>query len=423
MGLCWPAMHLTEDQRAVAEGRDGEAAAAAMRIVADAGALLGADRLIPVTSAHIDGCLYHGESGTEFAEFLVAGGGRVRVPATLNVGSIDLRRPDSVLLDGRRRRMAMRLMEAYTALGCTASWTCSPYQAGHRPAFGDDVAWGESNAVAFCNSVLGARTNRYGDFLDIACAITGHAPAYGLHLPDNRAARILVTTDAISDRLKDEDVFWPVLGALFGRRVGDTVAAVEGLDRFADEDRMKAFGAAAAAFGSVALFHIVGATPEAPTRAAALRGAEPEDTVALGPEALRQALGWLSTATGGEVTAIGIGSPHLSVAEFEDLLAALRGRTARLPFYANTGRHVVERLDALGYLKPLDEAGIHIVADTCIVATPIIAGRTGVLMTNSAKFAHYAPAKIGHEVVYGSLSDCVETAVAGRLVRDLGLWR
>ncbi|NNG03427.1 MAG: DUF521 domain-containing protein [Inquilinus sp.] len=416
-------MRLTDDQRAFAEGRHGEAAAAALRIVADTGALLGAERLIPVSSAHIDGCLYHGDSGTEFAEFLYRGGGRVRVPATLNVGSLDLLRPETVLLDGHRRQMALRLMRAYVALGCRATWTCSPYQAGHRPGAGEQVAWGESNAVAFCNSVLGARTNRYGDFLDIACTITGYAPEYGLHVKANRAAKVLFTTDAVSDRLKGEDAFWPVIGALFGRRVGDAVGAVDGLGGFAGEDRMKAFGAAAASFGSVALFHIIGATPEAPTRDAAFQGAAPEEIVAIGPAELRQALDWLSTSAGGAVTAIGIGSPHLSLAEFENLLAELRGRTARLPFYANTGRHVVQRLDELGYRQQLDAAGVTIVADTCIVTTPIIADGHGVLMTNSAKFAHYAPGNIGHEVLYGSLSDCVETAVAGRVVRDPALWR
>ncbi len=207
-------LRLTDAQTAFLEGQRGSSAAAAMRIVAGTGDLLGAKRLIAISSAHIDGCLYHGDSGTEFAEFLYQGDGRVTVPTTLNVGSLDLMRPENVLLEGHRRQMAMRLMKAYVALGCQPTWTCSPYQAGHRPRPGEQVAWGESNAVAFCNSVLGARTNRYGDFLDIACAITGFAPEYGLHLEANRAARVLLRTDGISDRLKDEDVFWPVMGAL-----------------------------------------------------------------------------------------------------------------------------------------------------------------------------------------------------------------
>ena len=416
-------IHLTGAQKAFLDGQHGDAAAAAMRIVAATGELLGAGRLIAISSAHIDGCLYHGDSGTEYAEFLFRGDGRVAVPTTLNVGSLDLMRPENVLLAGHRREMAMRLMKAYVALGCRPTWTCSPYQAGHRPGAGEQVAWGESNAVAFCNSVLGARTNRYGDFLDIACAITGYAPEYGLHMTDNRAARVLFRTDAVSDRLKGEDAFWPVMGALFGRRVGDTVAAVDGLAPFATEDRLKAFGAAAASFGSVALFHVIGATPEAATVEDAFQQAEPAEIIDIGPPDVREALSWLSTSTGGEVSAVGIGSPHLSLAEFESLLAALQGRQVRLPFYANTGRHVVERLEDLGYLKSLQDSGITIVADTCIVTTPIIKDKSGVLMTNSAKFAHYAPGNIGHEVLYGSLSDCVETAVAGRVVRDEGLWR
>ncbi len=416
-------IYLTPEQRALLDGRRGQAAEVAIRIVVETGNLLGAERLIPIGSAHIDGCLHLGDSGTEFAEFLYQGDGRVAVPTTLNVGSLDLLHPGTVHLDGHRRRMALRQMKAYVALGCRPTWTCSPYQAGHRPGLGEQVAWGESNAVAFCNSVLGARTNRYGDFLDIACAITGHAPDYGLHLSENRVARILIKTDALSDRLKDEDAFWPVIGAVFGQRVGDAVGAIDGLGGFATEDRLKAFGAAAASFGSVALFHVIGATPEAGTMDDAFRQTVPEEIIDVGAADVREALDGLSTSTGGQVTAVGIGSPHLSLAEFRTLLAALRGRKLRLPFYANTGRHVVERLAELGYLTQLEACGVTIVADTCIVTTPIIKEPRGVLMTNSGKFAHYAPGNIGHEVLYGSLSDCVETAVAGTLVRDPGIWR
>ena len=179
---------LSVEEQAIAGGRDGQGAAMAMRIVAESARLLGAPRLIPIASAHIDGALYHGDSGTLFAEALVEGRRRVTVRATLNVGALDLTGCSRVRLEEPMRSMARRMMEAYRTLGCEQSWTCAPYQAGHRPAFGSDVAWGESNAVVFCNSVLGARTNRYGDFLDIACAIAGRAPDYGLHQPENRRA-------------------------------------------------------------------------------------------------------------------------------------------------------------------------------------------------------------------------------------------
>ncbi|MEM9223801.1 MAG: aconitase X, partial [Pseudomonadota bacterium] len=148
------ALALTEDERAVLQGGAGDGAATAYRIVADSGQLLGATKLVSIQSAHIDGVLYHGHSSTRFAEHLVRQGARVAVPATLNVGAIDLLNPENVRLSGEERRSALRLMRAYEALGCTASFTCAPYQAGHRPRAGSDVAWGESNAVAFCNSVL-----------------------------------------------------------------------------------------------------------------------------------------------------------------------------------------------------------------------------------------------------------------------------
>ncbi|MEP4423621.1 MAG: aconitase X, partial [Nitratireductor sp.] len=154
---------LAADERALAAGGDGKAMA--MRTVAESARLLGASRLLPIASAHIDGGLYHGDSGTLFAERLVAEGARVAVRSTLNVGSLDLAGGCRVRLDEPQRGMARRMMRAYVALGCEPSWTCAPYQAGHRPARGQDVAWGESNAVVFCNSVLGARTSRYGDFL------------------------------------------------------------------------------------------------------------------------------------------------------------------------------------------------------------------------------------------------------------------
>ncbi len=414
-------MNFSEEESAIAAGRDGEGAAIALRLVADTGKLLGADRLVPIASAHIDGCLYHGDSGTEFAEFLVAKGAHVSVPATLNVGALDLLRPGNVRLAGGRRDMALRLMRAYEALGCRATWTCAPYQAGHRPAPGSDGAWGESNAVAFCNSVLGARTNRYGDFLDIACAIAGRAPHYGLHIPDNRRATVLVDTSAISDALKRKEAFWPVLGAWLGRTVGEQVAVLDGLAAYGTEDRLKALGAAAASTGAVALFHVAGVTPEAPTQESVL--AAGHVTIALTPADVRAARALLSTATGDAVDAVAVGSPHFSLEEILSLETLLAGRRTRIPIYLNTSRHVLGRLERAGRLAALTASGIVPIVDTCVVVTPILPAGGGVLMTNSGKFSFYAPGNTGYAVQFGSLADCVESAVAGRLVRDEAGWQ
>jgi predicted aconitase len=413
---------LTAEEQAIAAGRDGAGAAMAMRILAEAASLLGAPRLIPIASAHIDGALYHGDSGTLFAEALVAGGAKVAVRATLNVGALDLTGCAHVRLEDPARSMARRMMDAYRKLGCEQSWTCAPYQAGHRPAAGTDVAWGESNAVAFCNSVLGARTNRYGDFLDIACAIAGRAPDYGLHRPENRRARLVFDIGRLPAGFLAADHAWPILGSLYGREAGGAVGVVVGVPRRPGEDALKAFGAAAAASGAAGLFHIAGVTPEAPDLATAL-GGEPAETIIVVTEAMvADARRHLSTVARAEaIDAVAIGSPHLSLEEFGALERLLAGRRPAVPIHACTGRHVVAALDRDGRRKALERLGVVVVADTCVVVTPILPQRSGgVLMTNSGKFAHYAPGNTGYAVIYASLADCVESAVAGRpIVREL----
>jgi len=289
-------LDLSEDEKSIAAGARGEGAAMAMRIVADSARLLGAPRLIPIASAHIDGALYHGDSGTLFAERLVHGGAKVAVRATLNVGALDLVGCSRVRLEEPRRGMARRMMDAYRTLGCETTWTCAPYQAGHRPAFGTDVAWGESNAVVFCNSVLGARTNRYGDFLDIACAIVGRAPDYGLHRPEHRKATVVFDICQLPLTFMRSEAAWPVLGSLYGRSIGTAIGVVTGVARHPGEDALKAFGAAAASSGSVGLFHMAGVTPEAPDVETALCGALPVETIVVTPDMARDALGRLSTA-------------------------------------------------------------------------------------------------------------------------------
>ncbi len=415
--------HLTPDERALLTGAKGEAAALAMRIVTDAARLLGASRLVEIVSAHIDGCLYHGDGGVEFAERLADAGGRVAVPTTLNVGALDLLHPDRVRADAHATTMARRQMEAYVRMGAEPTFTCAPYQVGHEPGPGDQVAWGESNAIAFVNSVLGARTERYGDFLDACCALTGRAPYHGLHTDEARRAVAVVDASGVPDTLKGRDVFYPVLGTWLGLEFGDAVVAFKGLPADATRDQLKALGAAAASTGAVGLFHVVGVTPEAPTLEEATGGADVNVTT-LTAGALRGALDRLSTADAASgVDAVAVGSPHFSLEEIRRLAALVRGRRVRLPFYVCTARATWAEAERARLAEALEDAGITVVTDTCVVVTPILPEAGGVLMTNSGKFAHYGPANTGYAVLYGSLEDCVETAVSGRVVRDEGMWR
>lgn len=417
-------LNLTSIERAVISGETGsEGARMAMEIVVGAARMLGAQSLIPIISSHIDGCLYHGDSGVLFCERLAETGARVTVPATTNVGALNLLKPDQSRLPPDQRKMAFRLMQAHNHMGCTPSWTCAPYQAGARPAVGDQIAWGESNAVAFANTVLGARTNRYGDFLDIACAIAGRAPFYGLHTDAARRGRIVIDVSGLDPRLKSEDAFYPVLGAMVGRLSGETVPIIEGLqDSQPTEDQLKALCAGAASTGSAALIHITGLTPEAPDFETTLGGQTADETVIVSSEMIAQARDSLSLSKANTVDCIALGSPHFSTDECRTLLRLLGGRRSRIPIFLCTGRHVMEALAQTSEDAALSNLGVEFVVDTCVVVTPILPSGGEAMMTNSAKFAYYAKGNTGHDPVFGSLSECVESAVAGRLVRDTTLW-
>lgn len=415
-------MKLDPRQHAMLDGQSGDAVAMAMRILCAMGEVCRAERLVPVQSAHVDGCLYHGPSGVAFAERLLALGGRVRVPTSLNVGAMDLLHPEKVRLKDPDRSLAVRLMNAYVAMGCTPTWTCAPYQAGFRPAFGTHVAWAESNAIVFANSVLGARTDRYGDFMDICCALTGFAPESGLHRDENRRATLHVVLENIPEAALQLDAFYPVLGAWLGRVAGSDVAVIEGLPPHLGEDRLKALGAAAASTGAVGLFHAVGLTPEAASLESACGHRRPARREVFDRVRLRTERDRLSTNSGTRLDAVAVGSPHFSLAEFADLLRLLEGRRVAVPFHACTGRHVFRELESRGWDSELHACGVELLTDTCVVVTPVLRSTTGVLMTNSGKFAHYSRPLVQHEVVFGSLSDCVESAVAGRVERDEAAW-
>jgi predicted aconitase len=286
------------------------------------------------------------------------------------------------------------------------------------------VAWAESNAIVFANSVLGARTNRYGDFIDICAAVAGRAPACGLHLAENRRGRLLVRLDGLPDRLLREPALAPVLGYHLGSVCGSRVPVIDGLPADTDEDFLKALGAAAASSGAVALFHVVGRTPEAPTLEAAFQGHPPEEVLEVDVDDLRAALRKLSTAPDGEIHVVALGSPHFSLREFERLLPLVEARppSAGVDLVVCTHRLVLAVLDERGWSGRLRAAGVELVVDTCVVVAPILRRSSGVLMTNSGKFAHYAPPNTGLEVVYGSLEECVRSAHQGSVWRDPDLW-
>jgi hypothetical protein len=402
-----------------------------MRLVVLAAQALDAPGLIPITGAHVDSCLYHGEATIDFVDRLLEGEAVVTVPTTLNVGALDLLHPELWRGERAAAERGRVLMERYQQLGCTPTYTCAPYQlAFARPALGEQVAWAESNAIVFCNSVLGARTERYGDFTDIACAITGRVPDAGLHRDESRrAVLVLRLADDVPMSLRESDALYPVLGLVLGTRAGRRVAVLDGLPAGLSEDRLKALGAAAASSGAVAMFHAVGSTPEAPTLAAALHDGAPEEEGRITLADLRAARDQLTTAGAGAepgrpIGCVSLGTPHASLAEMraiEDELAGSRPATG-VELLVSTSRQLLAEAEELGLARRLRDLGVELLVDTCSYIAPVLRPSPLPAMTDSGKWAFYAPGNIGVEVVFGSRRECVRSAIAGVVWRDPALW-
>lgn len=391
----------------------------AMRLLVRFADAVGAENLIDAEAAHIDGCLYHGEVSLDFVERLVELGGKVRIPTTLNVGSVDLIHPDLFQGTADAREKGTRLMQAHQELGCVPTFTCAPYQTAFRPKFGAQIAWAESNAIVFANSVLGARTNRYGDFIDLCCAITGRLPNYGLHITENRRAKILVEIAGIPQGWDDPGHICVAVGHAIGLLCGESIPAIVGLPAMTSEDDLKALGAAAASSGAVAMFHAIGLTPEARGLHEAFQGHEPDEKIVLTVDDLRETVRTLSTVPDGtRLAAVCLGTPHFSLAEFARLMRLLNGPTPSVDIYVNTSRSVLHELEARGWANRLRASRVTLVVDTCTYVTSILRDLSGAVMTNSGKWAYYAPGNIGVEVAFGTLADCIASARAGRIVRQ-----
>ena len=413
---------LTDADEAILAGDRGEATAVAMRIVLRMAALEGATELIDITRAHIDGCIYTGPGGLAFAEKLRDLGGRVVVPTTLNAISVDHRRWQAQGVPEALGRPAAAVAGAYVAMGAQATFTCAPYLLDDRPARDEQIVWAESNAVVYANSVLGARTMKYPDYLDIAIALTGRAPKAGCHLPEERAPQVRVTVPPLDGV---DDSLWPLLGYLIGTVSPDAIPLVEGVSRhLPDTDALKAFGAAFATTSAAPMFHIAEVTPEAldPKALAALDLL----TIALTHDDLQRAWRELNGSDAGPVQLVSLGNPHFSATELAALAALCRGKTrnANVPLVVTCGRAEMAKAEAAGDVALLTDFGVTLVNDTCwcMVTEPVIPPDAEVIMTNSGKYAHYGPGLTGRTMRFGSLAACVEAAVTGEDRGDLPAW-
>lgn len=414
-------MNLDDRDRALLDGAHGPAMQLAMSLVLKAASIMGAERLIPITFAHVDACFYTGQAHVDFARYVLENGAKLAVPTWTNNGVVSLADPtlrreadDLETVTGARS-----LMNLYASIGCKPTWTCAPYQLPGGPKFGDHIAVGESNAVAYYNSIIGARTNKYGDYLDVACALTGKAPFAGLHTDEGRRAELHFDVSALPEAWRREDIFAHLLGHHVGRIAGQRRPVVTGLVAGMSNDGLKAISSAVAASGGVELWHGVGITPEAPSLEAIFDGGEHHTVTA---DDLARAHRELSTARDGPLNAVALGTPHFSLTEFSELVRLLDGRKVKTALLVSTSRAVRQLAAANGWIETLEHSGVTIPVDVCTYYSPRIRALKGRVMTNAAKWAYYAPGMLGVEVAFGSLKECVESAVKGEVWRDPHLW-
>ncbi|ARQ74907.1 hypothetical protein B6D87_12090 [Pseudomonas fragi] len=415
-------IELTEHDRALLAGSYGKAAQVAMQIVLRMAQIQGATQLVDITQAHIDGCIYTGPASLRFAQQLVAWGAKVRVPTTLNSISVDQRRWRELGIDPALGVPASALGDAYMAMGAQLSFTCAPYLLDSAPKAGEQIVWAESNAVVYANSVLGARTLKYPDYLDICIALTGRAPLIGCHLEDQRKARLQIELPTLGNL---DDAFYPLLGYHIGALAGSRIPLILGLkQQHPDLDNLKAFGAAFATTSAAPLFHIAGVTPEALDPAQVTDGPLPVIKVSL--EDLLLSWHELNSARDPQVDVVSLGNPHFSLSEFARLARLCQGRKRHpdVVLAITCGRAVLEQARAAGHVGVLEAFGAVIVSDTCwcMLGEPVIPPAARNLMTNSGKYAHYAPGLVGRKVHFASLSECVDAACSATASGRLPPW-
>ncbi|KAF4984129.1 hypothetical protein FZEAL_622 [Fusarium zealandicum] len=398
-------------------GEHGEAARVAIRIVLRMAHVLGATSLMDVTQVHVDACVYTGPAALALAERLRDWGGKVRVPTSLNSISVDQKRWRALGIDTVFGEAAERLGKAYTDMGARPTFTCAPYQLESAPKLGEQVAWAESNAVVYANSVLGARTMKYPDFLDISIALTGRAPRGGPHIGSNRLASLCIRISGFKSIQDIDDSFPPLLGYHIGALSRSRIPVMLGLESFdLTKDDLKAFGAAFATLSSAPMFHIVGVTPEAPTIEAALA---PEfESVDVDLTELAACWEKLNSAPKHQpIDLVSLGNPHFSLGEMRKLADLCRGRrkAAAVAVIVTCGRATYGLASQAGLIDELEAFGVQILTDTCwcMMTEPAIPPSAKIIMTNSGKYAHYGPGLTGRGLYFGSLGGCVDAACRG----------
>lgn len=398
-------MYLTKEEEQILNGEAGETLRKAIEILVALGDIYGADGLIPIKSAQIAGVSYKtiGDAGLEWISDLE---GQVKVPAILNPAGMDLEDWKRLRISPEFAGKQKAIIQAYKKLGIRCECTCTPYNLeGFSVGYGDHLAWSESSAISYANSVIGARTNREGGPSALSAALLGKTANYGLHLEENRIPEVSIRVEC---SIKESD--YGALGYVAGKIIGSRIPIFH-LKDTPEKDELKALGAAMAASGAVALYHVEGVTPEA----CRLGFEEPEEKIIIERSQLDEVYESRERA-GKEPELITIGCPHCSAAELKKVAELLKGKTVSKETWIFTSRELAKRYP--DYIRTIEKSGAKVVCDTCMVVSPAT-NNYSCVMVNSGKAFAYVPGMCGAESVYGNMEACIEEAI-GRKGKKAG---
>lgn len=396
-------MQLTAVEQEMLAGGQGRATQKAMQILVALGKIYGAERMIPISSVQVAGVSYDnlGEAGLQFLAELADGGGKVKVPTSLNPAGMDIENWQSLGIPPAFAEKQLKVLEAFSRMKVNITCSCTPYLVGNLPAFGEHLAWSESSAVCYANSVLGARTNREGGPSALAAALTGRTPEYGLHLMERRIPTLAFKVETQLSGTSD----FGALGKVIGEKIANTKAIpyILGVDSAALEE-LKSLCASLATYGGAAIFHMQGITPEADQFPIV------DEAIAITRPQLDAAYVALSDASETEVDFVSLGCPHLSLPEIAHLASLLDGQQVRKEFWITTARQTKQVADQMGYTRLIEAAGAKFAADTCCVVAPIL-GRFTAMATDSAKACYYANAKNKFKTKFLAFDEVVRLAL------------
>jgi predicted aconitase len=396
-------MNLTKEEERMFNGEEGYAVRKSMEILVALGDIFGAEQLIKVGSVQVAGVSYHnlGDAGLEFLNEL-AKDGRVKVLTTLNPAGMDLENWRQLGISEDFAIKQNLVIDAFKRMGIIISCTCTPYLIGNLPRYGEHVAWSESSAVTFANSVIGAKTNREGGPSALAAAFVGKTPCYGLHLDENRVPDVHVQVDANLTKISD----WGALGYCIGKKAENKIPYITGIHE-AELDELKSFCASVVTYGSKPLFYIQGITP----------GAEmhqpPKEKITIEDVDLKEAYDKINDEAT-DIDLVCIGCPHCSIKEIAEIARLVEGRkvAANTEFWVATSRTAKQLADQRGYTATIERAGGKFACDTCMAVAPL-KGRFKSLATTSAKGCFYSRQN-GMATKMGSVEECVDAAVTGK---------